>query len=93
MTDPELNHVLLYRYVPDMLERRAPHRAAHLQRIEALRAAGRLIVAGAYGDPPAGGIIGFRGLTREEVAAWADTDPYVTAGLVVERAVEPWRLV
>ena len=93
MTDPEFTHVLLYRYVPDMAQRRVPHREAHLQRIEALRAADRLIVAGAYGDPPSGGIIGFKGLTREEVEAWADTDPYVTAGLVLERAVEPWRLV
>jgi uncharacterized protein len=93
MTDQEFTHVLIYRYVADMVERRAPHREAHLNRIEALRAAGRLIVAGAYGDPPAGAIIGFKGLTREEVEAWADTDPYVTAGLVVERSVEPWRVV
>lgn len=93
MPEQEFTYVLLYRYVSDILERRGPHREAHLQRIEALRAAGRLIVAGAFGDPPAGAIIGFRGLTSEEVEAWADTDPYVTAGVVVERTVEPWRLV
>jgi uncharacterized protein len=92
MSEPELTHVLLYRYVADMLERRKPHREQHLQRIEALRAADRLVIAGAYGDPPAGAVIGFKGLTREEVEAWADTDPYVTAGLVVERSVEPWKL-
>ena len=88
-----MTHVLFYRYVDDILERRAPHREAHLQRLEALRAADRLIVAGAFGDPPAGAVIGMRGLTREEVEAWADTDPYVTAGLVLERSVEPWKLV
>lgn len=93
MTDQEFTYVLLYRYVADIQERRAPYREAHLQRIEALRAAGRLIVAGAFGDPPAGAVIGIRGLTREEVQAWADTDPYVAAGLVVERVVEPWKLV
>jgi len=93
MTEPELTYVLLYRYVDDMAERRGPHREAHLQRIEALRAADRLIVAGAYGDPVRGGIIGFKGLTKEEVEAWADTDPYTTAGLVQEHAVESWRLV
>ena len=81
--------MLLYTYVTDILKRRAPHRKAHLQRIEALRAADRLIVAGAFGDPPAGGVIGIRGLPREEVEAWADTDPYVTAGLVVERRSSP----
>lgn len=93
MSEPQFSHVLIYKYVADILERRTPYREAHLQRIEALRAGDRLIVAGAFGDPPAGAIIGIRGLTREEVAAWADTDPYVTAGLVVERSVEPWRLV
>ena len=82
----------MYKYVADVLERRTPYREAHLQRIEALRAADRLIVAGAFGDPPTGAIIGIRGLTREEVQAWADTDPYVTGGLVVERSVEPWTL-
>jgi uncharacterized protein YciI len=92
MTEPQYTHVLFYRYVADILERRTPHREAHLQRIEALRAADRLIVAGAFGDPPAGAVIGIRGLTKEEVEAWADTDPYVTAGLVVERSVEPWKL-
>ncbi len=92
MSEPELTHVLFYKYVSDILERRTPYREQHLKRIEALRAADRLVVAGAYGDPPAGAVIGFKGLTREEVEAWADTDPYVTAGLVVERSVEPWRL-
>lgn len=93
MIDEEFTYVLLYRYVPDMLERRGPHSDAHLQRIEALRAADRLVIAGAFGDPPSGGVIGIRGLTKEEVEAWADTDPYTTAGLVLERRVEPWKLV
>jgi hypothetical protein len=93
MTEPELTFLLLYTYVADMSERRTPYRDAHLQRLQALRAADRLIIAGAFGDPVRGAVIGFKGLTREEVAAWADTDPYVTGGLVVERSVEPWRLV
>ncbi len=93
MSESEPTHVLFYRYVADMLERRAPHRDAHLERIAALRADGRLIVAGAWGDPPAGAVLGIRGLTRSEVQAWSDADPYVTAGLVIERRVEPWHLV
>ncbi|MCL2418525.1 MAG: YciI family protein [Conexibacteraceae bacterium] len=93
MTEPELTHVLLYQYVPDMAERRTPYREAHLHELQALRAADQLIVAGAYGDPVSGGVIGFKGLTRQEVEDWADADPYTTAGLVVERRVEPWKLV
>ncbi len=93
MSEPEFTYVLFYKYVADIVERRGPYRAQHLQRIEALRAADRLIVAGAVGDPVCGGVIGFKGLPREEVEAWADADPYTTAGLVLERRVEPWRLV
>lgn len=93
MSEQELTHLLLYRYVADMLEHRGPHRAAHLRRIEELRAAGALIVAGAYGDPPHGAAIGVRGLRRDEVLAWSDGDPYMSAGLVLERSVEPWKLV
>jgi len=93
MKDQSDTHILMYRYVPDMLERRGPYREEHLRRIEELRAAGALIVAGAYGDPPRGGLIGVRGRSREEVLAWSDADPYVGAGLVLERSVEPWKLV
>jgi len=51
------------------------------------------VIAGGLGDPVAGGALGFKGLTRAEVEAWSDDDPYWRAGLVVERIVEPWKLV
>jgi hypothetical protein len=83
-------YLLLYTYVENILERRAPHRQAHLDRINAEREAGRVILAGALGDPPTGGAITFRGVPREHVEQFAAADPYVEAGLVTSRRIELW---
>lgn len=86
-------YLLRYEYVEGIVEKRAPHREAHLKRINTERDAGRLFVAGAVGDPPSGAAIGFSGVSREHVEDWLAADPYVTAGLVVRYSVEPWKLV
>jgi uncharacterized protein YciI len=88
-----VHHILFYEYVENMAERRAPFRSAHLKRIEAERAAGRVVMAGALGDPPYGAAIVFADVSRDEVDAFADADPYVEAGLVTARRIEPWNLV
>lgn len=84
---------MFYRYVEDILDRRAPHREAHLARIAAERDAGRVIMAGALGDPPRGAAIVFTDVEPEEIERFAEGDPYVRAGLVTERRIEPWNLV
>ena len=86
------HHVLLYDYVPDILERRPAHRDAHLGYIGAWTADGRVLMGGAVGDPPHGAVIVFT-CPREEVEAFAAADPYVTAGLVTSWRVEPWNVV
>ena len=48
--------ILLYDYVPDILERRAPHREAHLARIAEWISSGRMLLAGPTGDPPTGAL-------------------------------------
>jgi uncharacterized protein YciI len=87
------HHILFYEYVDDILERRGAHRDAHLQRIRDEREAGRVVLAGALGDPPHGAAIVFTGVGPEEIEAFAEADPYVTAGLVRSRRIEPWALV
>ena len=86
-------HLMLYKYVEDIAERRTPFRPAHLEHIKTAKDAGQMLIAGAFGDPVAGGAFGFTGLTRAEVEAWSDADPYFVNGLVVERLIEPWNLV
>ncbi|MCB0873513.1 MAG: hypothetical protein H6531_05800 [Actinobacteria bacterium] len=90
---PEHLYALHYTYPPDMLERRAPHREAHLAHIAAWYADGRVIIAGATGDPASGGLIVLRGPTPELAEQFAAADPYMAAGLIVEHRVEPYTVV
>ena len=83
--------LLIYEYVPDMAERRAPHRDGHLALIEQYRADDRLVIAGGIGDPVHGGLLAFR--TRDDAHAFAAADPYGSAGLVVSSRVEPWAVM
>lgn len=87
------HHILFYDYVDDILERRGPHREAHLAGIRAEREAGRLVMAGAVGDPPHGAAIVFDDVEPEVIEAFVRSDPYVEAGLVSTWRVEPWNLV
>lgn len=93
MSDSGPHQILFYDYVDDVLERRAPHREAHLERLRAERDAGRLVMAGAVGDPVHGAMFVFRGVEPEQVEAFARQDPYLEAGLVAAWRVEPWNVV
>jgi uncharacterized protein YciI len=89
----EGTHLLLYDYVHDMSSRRGPYREAHLARIASEREAGRVVMAGALGDPPRGAAIVFTGVDAEFVEGFVRGDPYVEAGLVPRWHVERWYLV
>ena len=88
--------------LPDSLARRTSARPAHLDRLHALRDAGRLLLAGPFPaiDAEDPGPAGFSGsLIVAEFAdlaaarAWADADPYVAAGVYAEVDVRPFRKV
>lgn len=87
--------LLTYEYVADIVERRAPHREAHLAHIREFTADRGLAVAGAVGDPPTGGLFVFEHETdpAAEAADFAAGDPYVAAGLVTAQRIEPWTVV
>ena len=93
MAEPERLFVLTYGYVENVVERRAPHRPAHLEYAGRWRDEGRIVMAGAVGDPPHGALFVFRVADRAEVEAFAEGDPYVAAGLVTGRDVQPWNVV
>lgn len=84
------------------LDQRLAARPAHLERLQALQAAGRLILAGPCPaiDSPDPGPAGFSGslivaefdaLTTAQ--AWADADPYVAAGVYRQVTVKPFKKV
>jgi uncharacterized protein len=93
MAGPEDHYLLLYEYVEDMSERRGPYREGHLARIASERERGRVVMAGALGDPPRGAAFVLRGVGPKEVEEFVRDDPYVEGGLVTSWRSEPWKLV
>lgn len=88
--------------VPDSLPFRRQARPAHLARLEALRDAGRLLLAGPHPaidaeDPGPAGFTGSLVVAEFEnldaARAWADADPYVKAGVYARVDVRPFRPV
>ena len=88
--------------VPDSLNKRLAARPAHLERLQALQQAGRLLLAGPFpaidsNDPGAAGFSGslivaeFDSLA--DAQAWADADPYVAAGVYADVSVKPFKKV
>ncbi|MBW8306823.1 MAG: YciI family protein [Thiobacillus sp.] len=88
--------------VSDSLNLRLAARPAHLDRLHALQQAGRLLLAGPFpnidGNDP--GSAGFSGSlivaefdTLAAAQAWADADPYVTAGVYADVSVKPFKKV
>jgi uncharacterized protein YciI len=84
--------ILTYDYVDDVVELRKPHREAHLAHISRWSAERGLVIAGATGDPPSGGLFVFEA-DRAEVEEFAAADPYGEAGLIVAASIEPWNVV
>jgi len=88
--------------VPGSLARRLEARPAHLERLKALHAEGRLVLAGPNPaiDATDPGPAGFTGsivvaefATREAAIAWASEDPYCAAGVYAKVTVKPFRKV
>ena len=88
--------------VPGSLPRRLEARPAHVERLKARQAEGRLMLAGPHpaidaNDP---GPAGFSGslvvaefASREAAIAWASEDPYCAAGVYAKVTVKPFRKV
>lgn len=85
--------VLQYSYVPDILEKRGPHREAHIKAAHDLAEAGRLVMAGALLEPVDGGLFIFKGHSREEIEEYVKADPYVLNGLVTDWKIRPYGVV
>ena len=94
--------MILGRDAPDALPRRLAARAEHLKRLESLRDAGRLLLAGPLPaieaeDPGPAGFVGslivaeFASLA--DARAWADADPYVAAQVYRDVEILPFRRV
>ncbi len=92
-------YAIIGRDAPDALAKRRVVRPAHLERISALVAAGRIAIAGPLPaiDSPDPGPAGFAGSlivaefdSAEAARAWIDDDPYVTHGVFASVEVLPF---
>jgi uncharacterized protein YciI len=84
--------ILTYEYVDDVLERRKPHREAHLAHVRRWSEERSLVLAGATGDPPSGALFVFEG-EQAEVEDFAAADPYREGGVITASRIEPWTIV
>ncbi len=88
--------------VADSLALRLSARPAHLARLQALQDLGRLVLAGPHpaidsADPGAAGFSGSLVVAEfadlQAAQAWADTDPYLDAGVYASVTVKPFKKV
>lgn len=95
-------YMILARDGDDVLELRRQHRPAHLARLEALRDAGRLVLAGPLpridaADPGpagfAGSLIVAEFASIDAASAWAQADPFRQHGVYGAVEVLPFRQV
>jgi uncharacterized protein YciI len=88
-----MHFLVMYDFVPDYLERRPLYRSEHLRRAWEAHDRGELVLAGALADPVDGAVLLFQGENDQAARAFAETDPYVKAGLVRRWSVRQWTTV
>lgn len=95
-------YAIIAQDVENSLQQRLAARPEHLERLTELQQQGRLILAGPHPavdceDPGEAGFSGslvvaeFESL--EDAKSWADTDPYVAAGVYANVTVKPFKKV
>jgi uncharacterized protein YciI len=84
------------------LDKRLAARPEHVARLKAMVEQGRMLIAGPHPaiDSPDPGPAGFTGSlvvadfdSLEEAKTWANTDPYITAGVCKTVMIKPFNLV
>ncbi|OUS40095.1 hypothetical protein A9R00_07790 [Oleispira antarctica] len=95
-------YAIMSQDVENSLDKRLSARPAHIERLQALKAEGRLLIAGPHPaidseDPGSEGFTGslvvaeFDSLTSAQ--NWADADPYIEAGVYQQVIVKPFKKV
>ena len=88
--------------VDDSLALRKSARPAHIKRLNTLKEQGRLILAGPLPaidalDPGEAGFTGSLIVAEfpslDEAQSWADSDPYIDAGVYKDVKVKPFKMV
>ena len=95
-------YAIISQDVENSLEKRLGARPAHLERLNALKDEGRLLIAGPHpaidsNDPGEAGFTGSLVVAEfdslETAQSWAEADPYVAAGVYASVTVKPFKKV
>ena len=93
-------YAIICEELPGALERRMANRPPHVERLTALQAEGRLVLAGPHPllDTEDPGTAGFSGslivgefASLDAAIAWAADDPYTRAGVFSKVTVKPFK--
>ena len=88
-----MHYVLLYDYVDNAVERRAPFREGHLGLARESAARGELLLGGAFAEPVDGATLVFRADEASTVEDFVRRDPYVANGVVTRWRIRRWTVV
>jgi uncharacterized protein YciI len=88
-----VHFLLLYDYVENAVERRAPYRDEHIRLAREAHERGQLAMAGAFANPVDGAAFVFRADGPRVAEEFARADPYVAHGIVTSWRVRPWTVV
>jgi len=95
-------YAIISQDVENSLQERLKARPEHLARLQALQNEGRLVLAGPHpaidsNDPGEAGFTGSLVVAEfaslNEAQNWADTDPYIVAGVYQQVTVKPFKQV
>jgi len=95
-------YAIISQDVDNSLDKRKSVRNQHIARLDELKNQGRLIIAGPHPavDSPDPGDAGFTGSliiaefeSLQSAQTWADTDPYIAAGVYEKVIVKPFKHV
>lgn len=95
-------YAIISQDVENSLEKRLSVRPAHIERLQILKDSGRLLIAGPHPaiDSEDPGNEGFTGSlvvaefdSLDSAQAWADEDPYISAGVYQQVIVKPFKKV
>lgn len=95
-------YAIIAQDIENSLDKRLKARPDHLARLQALQNEGRLILAGPHPaiDAEDPGTEGFTGSlvvaefdSLKDAKAWADADPYISAGVYKKVTVKPFKKV
>mmetsp|Transcript_20792 Transcript_20792/g.30777 ORF Transcript_20792/g.30777 Transcript_20792/m.30777 type:complete len:130 (+) Transcript_20792:158-547(+) len=88
-------YLLKYDYIPDVLEKRGPHREEHLGLAQKLVDEGRCLSGGPTGpvgmEVPTGALFIFT--DQEAAQQFVKEDPYVSGGIVTGHVIQEYNVV